>query len=53
MKHPSDEEVVVQDNVVTSQGPGTALQFALTLGERLYGKEMADKVAKGLLVSLS
>jgi transcriptional regulator GlxA family with amidase domain len=44
---------VVQDNVVTSQGPGTALQFALTLGESLYGKEMADKVAKGLLVSLS
>lgn len=51
MKHPSDEEVVVQDNVVTSQGPGTALQFALTLGEKLYGKEMADQVAKGLLVS--
>jgi len=53
IKHPSDEEVVVQDNVVTSQGPGTSLQFALTLGERLYGKEMADKVAKGLLVSRS
>jgi 4-methyl-5(b-hydroxyethyl)-thiazole monophosphate biosynthesis len=50
MKHPSDKGVVVQGNVVTSQGPGTSFQFALTLGEKLYGKEKADKVAKGLLV---
>jgi len=50
IKHASDDEVVVQDNVVTSQGPGTSLKFAVTLGERLYGKEKADQVAKGLLV---
>ncbi len=46
----SDEKVVVQDNVVTSQGPGTSLLFALSLGEQLYGKEAADQVAAALLV---
>lgn len=35
MDSPSDEKVVVQDNVVTSQGPGTSLLFALSLGEKL------------------
>ena len=46
----SDEKVVEQDNVVTSQGPGTSLLFALSLGEQLYGKEAADQVAAALLV---
>lgn len=46
----SDDKVVVQDNVVTSQGPGTSLLFALALGEKLYGKEEADKIAGALLV---
>ena len=50
IKHASDDEVVVQDNVVTSQGPGTSLKFALTLGERLYGKDKTDQIAKGMLV---
>mmetsp|Transcript_17278 Transcript_17278/g.32714 ORF Transcript_17278/g.32714 Transcript_17278/m.32714 type:complete len:263 (-) Transcript_17278:408-1196(-) len=50
MEKPSDSKVVVQDNVVTSQGPGTSLLFALSLGEQLYGKEHADKVAAELLV---
>lgn len=31
----SDDKVVVQDNVITSQGPGTSLLFALSLGEKL------------------
>ena len=51
LKQPSDRDVVVQENVVTSQGPGTSLQFALTLGERLYGKEKANAVAEGMLVT--
>lgn len=50
MTDASDEKVVVQDNVVTSQGPGTSLLFALALGELLYGKDKADKVASALLV---
>lgn len=51
LTQPSDEQVVVQENVVTSQGPGTSLLFSLALGERLYGKEKADAVAKGMLVN--
>lgn len=50
MKNPSDSKVVVQGNVITSQGPGTSLLFALSLGEQLFGKEKADKVAAELLV---
>jgi len=50
MSEASDDAVVVQDNVVTSQGPGTSLLFALSLGELLYGKEEADKIAAALLV---
>ena len=50
MKHPVDADVVVQGNVVTSKGPGTSLLFALKLGELLYGKAHADKIAKDLLV---
>eukprot|EP00558_Chaetoceros_sp_UNC1202_P006171 CAMPEP_0197239292 /NCGR_PEP_ID=MMETSP1429-20130617/5788_1 /TAXON_ID=49237 /ORGANISM="Chaetoceros sp., Strain UNC1202" /LENGTH=194 /DNA_ID=CAMNT_0042698689 /DNA_START=181 /DNA_END=765 /DNA_ORIENTATION=+ len=50
MTDPSDEKVVVQGNVLTSQGPGTSLLFALSMGEQLYGKEAADRIASELLV---
>jgi 4-methyl-5(b-hydroxyethyl)-thiazole monophosphate biosynthesis len=48
---PSDDDVVIQDNFLTSQGPGTSLKFALQLGETLYGKEAADNIAKAMLVT--
>lgn len=44
-----NDRVVVSGNVITSKGPGTAMDFALMLIEILKGKEAADKVAKGLL----
>mmetsp|Transcript_7234 Transcript_7234/g.14842 ORF Transcript_7234/g.14842 Transcript_7234/m.14842 type:complete len:245 (+) Transcript_7234:46-780(+) len=50
MVAPVDDDVVVQGNVITSKGPGTALKFGLTLGEKLYGAEKAKAVADGLLV---
>jgi 4-methyl-5(b-hydroxyethyl)-thiazole monophosphate biosynthesis len=50
LANPSEEAVVVADNLTTSQGPGTALQFALQLGEQLYGKEARAKIAKEMLV---
>lgn len=50
LPHASDDKVVVTKNLVTSQGPGTALLFALQLGEELFGKKERDKVAAGLLV---
>ena len=35
--------------IVTSQGPGTVIDFALQLVESLCGEETRSKVAKGLL----
>jgi hypothetical protein len=47
----SDNDVVVHDNVVTSQGIGSTLAFALMLIELLYkNSEMADTVALSMLV---
>jgi 4-methyl-5(b-hydroxyethyl)-thiazole monophosphate biosynthesis len=44
-------EAVVEDgNVVTSRGPGTAFEFALTLTRRLVGEEMAAKVRAALVL---
>jgi len=50
MDNPSDDKVVVQGNIVTSQGPGTSLLFAIALGEKLYGKDAADSIAAEMLV---
>jgi protein deglycase len=47
---PVDSRVVVDRNAITSQGPGTAVEFALALVEKLYGKEKMEEVA-GPLVS--
>ncbi|WFB37398.1 DJ-1/PfpI family protein [Kiritimatiellota bacterium B12222] len=44
-----DERVVIDGNLITSQGPGTAMAFALTLVERLVGTETRMDVAEGLL----
>lgn len=46
----SDDAVVVAENLTTSKGPGTALQFALSLGEQLFDKETRDKIASEMLV---
>jgi len=41
---------VVQDgNLTTSRGPGTAMDFALTLAERLVGKAKRDEVEAALV----
>ncbi len=39
------ERVVVDGNCITSQGPGSALEFALTLVEALCGRDKRDEVA--------
>jgi 4-methyl-5(b-hydroxyethyl)-thiazole monophosphate biosynthesis len=39
-----NDPVVVDGRIVTSRGPGTAMDFALTLIEILLGKEARDKV---------
>lgn len=44
-----DEAVVVDGAVVTSQGPGTAMDFALTLIELLVGDAKRRQVESGLV----
>lgn len=40
------DNVVIDGKIITSRGAGTAFDFALTLGEILAGKEVAEKVCK-------
>jgi 4-methyl-5(b-hydroxyethyl)-thiazole monophosphate biosynthesis len=43
-------QAVVEDGkLITSRGPGTAMDFALTLVERLAGKTKRDEVEAGLV----
>ncbi|MBI5493141.1 MAG: DJ-1/PfpI family protein [Deltaproteobacteria bacterium] len=48
----SDERVVVDGNMITSQGPGTAMEFAFRLVEALFGQEKAREVNKGVLAKV-
>ena len=50
LNKPTDDDVSVTGIITTSKGPGTALQFALELGEQLYGKEARNKIQKEMLV---
>ena len=45
-----DAKVVTDGNVITSQGPGTALCFGLAIVERLVGKESMQAVKDGMLL---
>lgn len=45
-----DEPVVLDGNLVTSQGPGTALAFSLALVEVLCGPDTAREVGSAALV---
>lgn len=44
----STDHVVQDDKIITSQGPGTAMDFALHLVETLVGAETRRTVEKGL-----
>lgn len=44
-----DSPVVKDGKIITSRGPGTAMDFALTLIEELSGKEKRDEVEAGLV----
>lgn len=46
-----EDRVVVDGNVVTSRGPGTALEFGLTLVEEVMGQDEADGLRSAMLVT--
>ena len=46
----AEKRVVVDGNLVTSQGPGTAMEFALKLVELLYDKQKAESVAAPMVM---
>ena len=46
----SDDRVVIDGLIVTSQGPGTAIDFALTLIRLAQGVAEAEAVARGLVL---
>jgi 4-methyl-5(b-hydroxyethyl)-thiazole monophosphate biosynthesis len=45
-----DDRVVADANCLTSKGPGTAIEFALALVERLYGKDKRAEVAAPMVI---
>ncbi|MCG7912619.1 MAG: DJ-1/PfpI family protein [Candidatus Thiodiazotropha weberae] len=42
------DAVISDDKVITSRGPGTAMDFALELIEQLKGREIRNEVERGL-----
>ncbi|MBI3752601.1 MAG: DJ-1/PfpI family protein [Deltaproteobacteria bacterium] len=48
----SDDRVVADGNIVTSQGPGTAIEFAFKLVEILMGKDKVAEVNRGVLARI-
>jgi len=46
----SEERVVVDGNIVTSRGPGSALEFGLKIVELLVGKDQAEQLKQGMLI---
>lgn len=45
-----DRTVVTDGNIMTSQGPGTAITFALAIVTRLVGSRTSEEVSKAMLV---
>lgn len=41
---------MVDCNLITSRGPGTAFDFGLTIVDKIVGKEKALEVAKAMLL---
>lgn len=48
--HHKNQRVVVDRNVITANGPSSAIPFALSIIEALKDQDAADKVASGILL---
>ncbi|KAF7109513.1 hypothetical protein CFC21_109757 [Triticum aestivum] len=44
-----ENRVVVDGNMITSQGPGTSMEFSLAIVEKLFGRERAFELAKSMV----
>lgn len=47
--YPRGDKVVMDGNIITSQGPGTAMEFALKIVEKLVGKDMSNSMKRNLV----
>jgi len=45
-----DDRVVIDGNIITSRGPGTALEWSLAITEQLVGHDITDGIKKAMLV---
>jgi protein deglycase len=45
-KSESDNRVVVDGNLITSQGLGSAMEFALSIVDKFYGRTKALELAR-------
>lgn len=48
-KSESNNRVVVDGNLITSQGPGTSMEFALSIVEKFFGRKKALELAKTMV----
>lgn len=48
----SEDRVVIDGNLITSRGPGTAFEFGLAMVEKYVGKEQAKTIGDGMLVKI-
>ncbi|KAL9322173.1 hypothetical protein ACSQ67_010226 [Phaseolus vulgaris] len=44
-----ENRVVVDGNLITSRGPGTSIEFALAIVEKLFGRKLALELAKAVV----
>jgi len=50
LPYPRADRVVVDGNVITSQSPGTAMEFSLALVEKLVGRNKVSELRKTLVI---
>ena len=48
----SKERVVIDDNLITSMGPGTAMEFGIALVEIICGKTAAENLREDLIFNI-
>lgn len=50
--HYSEDRVVIDGNLITSRGPGTAMEFAMKLVEQLFDEDRMETVNQGVMAKL-